>query len=58
MAKKNKNKCDNKCCETCGHLIPCGDGDHVCGTLSECVPIVDYQPSDDYFKCGGKRWTR
>ena len=56
MSKRKRNQ--NKCCETCDNLVAIGEGDHIC---YECgampiMPICEYQPTEDYFKCGGKRW--
>lgn len=43
-------------CETCEHLIACGEGDHICGAGEKKVVIVDYAPADDYMWCGGKQY--
>ena len=49
-------------CETCENLVPIGEGDHLCyevesdDGLPAIMPIVDYEPTDEYMKCGGKRW--
>lgn len=43
-------------CETCEHLIACGEGDHICDAGEEKVPIIDYAPADDYMWCGGRRY--
>lgn len=53
MAKKDK------CCETCGNLIAIGEGDHICCECGDkpIMPISEYTPTDDYFECGGKKWT-
>ena len=46
----------NKCCENCGELIPCGEGDHICGAGDAKLVLVDYAPAEDYFWCEGKCW--
>lgn len=43
-------------CETCEHLIACGEGDHICDAGENKVPIMDYSPADDYMWCGGKKY--
>lgn len=52
-----------KCCETCGNLIAIGEGDHICYEVTAddgkpaIMPISDYEPTDEYFKCRGRKWT-
>lgn len=53
---KNKTKKIEKCCENCGQLIALGEGDHMCGACAICIPISNYEPTSDYFRCGGKLW--
>lgn len=43
-------------CETCEHLIACGEGDHLCGESENKVVISDYAPTDDYMWCAGKKY--
>lgn len=51
MSRKKKNVC----CEYCGNCIPIGEGDHVCNECGEPVIVIsDYEPAEDYLKCGGK----
>ena len=51
--KKNKNKC----CETFSNLTPIGEGDHICDAVNSdngrpfIMPISEYQPTSEYFKC-------
>jgi len=45
-------------CETCGNLIPIGEGDHIC---YECkgepvMVISEYTPTEEYLACKGKRY--
>lgn len=42
-------------CDTCINLIPIGEGDHICLECGdEPILILDnYEPTDDYYKCGG-----
>lgn len=58
MSKKNKQN-QPRCCETCSNLIPIGEGDYIC---CECgkepiMPISEYDWTDDYYKCCGKKWS-
>ena len=60
--KRNRGRAPQKCCETCGNLIPIGEGDHICdeccgsdGSPSALV-LEEYAPGEDYFACGGKKW--
>ena len=56
--KKNKNKC----CETCSNLTPIGEGDHICDAVNSdngrpfIMPISEYQPTSEYFKCEGLKY--
>lgn len=51
--KKKKKVC--KCCETCEHFLPIGEGDHIC-EHNLLIVVSDYTPTEDYFRCGGSRW--
>lgn len=42
-----------KSCMTCTNCIPIGEGDHICDMTNDLV-LVEYEPSEDYFSCGGK----
>lgn len=59
MTKKSKHK---KCCENCDNLIAIGEGDHICYEMRKndeepCImPISNYQPTDEYYMCGGSKW--
>lgn len=50
------------CCEDCDNLIAIGEGDHICSEVERsdgtpCImPISGYQPTDEYFMCGGKKF--
>ena len=48
----------NRCCETCSNMIPIGSGDHICADCGgkPVIVVSDYQPTNDYFKCNGKKW--
>lgn len=52
-----------KCCETCGNMQPIGEGDHICDACCDhdgsptALVLESYLPADDYFICGGSRWT-
>lgn len=56
MSKKKKNIKKN--CETCMNLIAIGSGDHICYECGEepIMPISEYEPTDEYMKCGGKAY--
>lgn len=49
-------------CENCGNLIAIGEGGHICYEVKSddgtpaVMPISDYTPTDDYLKCGGRKW--
>ena len=49
----------NKSCENCENKIPIGEGDFICYECAEnpAIVISDYSPSDNYFKCNGKKWS-
>ena len=45
-------------CETCINMIAIGGGDHICLECDD-KPILitdDYEPTDDYYKCGGDKY--
>lgn len=46
------------CCLTCENCIPIGEGDHVCfEALDDPVLVLeDYEPTDNYFACGGSEY--
>lgn len=52
-----------KCCETCANMQPIGEGDHICDACCShdgsptALVLESYIPADDYFICGGSRWT-
>lgn len=54
MNKKSKFKG----CESCSNLIPIGEGDHICNECGDMPAMVisDYVPTDEYMKCGGRRY--
>lgn len=52
--KKKKNV--NKCCETCQHFLPIGEGDHICEESLSMV-VSEYEPTEEYFCCGGGKWV-
>lgn len=43
-------------CETCGNLIPLGEGDHMCDVDPSQLVLEDYEQTEDYFWCHGKYW--
>lgn len=51
--KKKKKAC--KYCESCANFLPIGEGDHVCQENMSIV-VSEYEPTEDYFQCGGKKW--
>ena len=48
--KRNRGRAPQKCCETC---------DECCGSDGSPSALVleEYAPGEDYFACGGKKWT-
>lgn len=55
MCVKHSN--DDYICLTCEHLIPIGEGDHICDADDEPRLILDdYEPTDDYFWCGSSEY--
>lgn len=50
------NKRIDKGRSNCAHLVPIGEGDHVCDCDERRVVLADYMPSDDYFWCKGKKF--
>lgn len=46
----------NRICETCGELTPIGEGDHICGEDPFKMPVSEYQQTEDYLWCGGRKW--
>lgn len=54
-----KEKEKNAGCEHCANLVPIGEGDHICYECGEPVmPVSGYIPTDDYLKCGGRKYER
>jgi len=49
-----------KSCENCEHCTYIGDGDYVCFADPSDAQIVksEHIPTDDYFCCEGKDWSR
>lgn len=43
-------------CETCGKLMPIGEGDHLCDEDPTMLVLSNYTATDDYFWCGGRCW--
>lgn len=43
-------------CENCENLVACGEGAHICSEGSEKVPIMEYQPTEDYLWCKGTKF--
>ena len=60
MAKKKKKVA---ACETCDNCIAIGEGDHICYEVKSddgepaIMPISEYSPTNDYLKCGGKKYV-
>lgn len=57
----SKNHQVEKDCSTCTHWLYLGEGDHVCDLETAPGALVtplteDFQFTDHYFWCGGKRW--
>lgn len=40
-------------CLFCSHFLPIGEGDHICDLEEPVLVMEDYEPTDDYFICGG-----
>lgn len=65
MGRKTKQRKPGpfKCCETCANMQPVGDGDHICDSCQgrdgspTAVILIDYEPTDDYLVCKGRKWT-
>lgn len=57
-----RRKKKNACCETCSNLIAIGEGDHICYEIEAddgtpaIMPISDYEPTEEYFKCRGRKY--
>lgn len=45
-----------KSCMTCENCVCIGEGDHICTEMT-CLVLCEYEPSEDYFKCGGKYYN-
>lgn len=43
-------------CETCEHLIACGEGDHICDAEEGKVVLSDYEQTDDFYWCKGRKY--
>lgn len=45
-------------CENCGNCTYTGEGDYVCMADHRCPIWVkeDWQPTSEYFFCGGEKW--
>lgn len=41
-------------CEYCANCTYIGDGDYICDAGITNLPLVDYQPSEDYYWCKGR----
>ena len=55
---KRKNCDPERCCETCGNLIPVGEGDCVCHEFNRPIfPIKEYMQTEDYYRCSGEAWV-
>lgn len=60
MANKKKKTAS---CETCDNCIAIGEGDHICHEVKSddgspaIMPISEYAPTNDYLKCGGKKYA-
>lgn len=60
MAKKKKKTTS---CETCDNCIAIGEGDHICYEVKSddrnpaIMPISEYAHTNDYLKCGGKKYV-
>lgn len=53
---------NGRTCETCGNLIACGEGDHLCGVCKDktgthpAMVIEGYSPAEDYMICEGEMY--
>ncbi len=49
-------KCNKTCDERCEHFCYIGDGDTICDKVyPQKFIISDWDPTDDFFWCGGVR---
>lgn len=55
---RTRPECE-RACTNCGEACAIGEGAFVCSAYNR-VPVVivmdEYQPTEEFFKCGGKRW--
>lgn len=58
MKQKAKGRIRRKSsCLVCSNCIPIGEGDHICNECGEPVVVLsEYEPTDDYLKCGGDKF--
>lgn len=53
---KRRQKQDERICQNCDNCMYDGDGGYWCLEMSKLV-MDDFEPTDDYFCCGGKMWA-
>ena len=53
-----KKQVPSHVCEGCAEFTPIGEGDHICGADPFRMVVSDYQPTDDYYWCEGRRFAK
>lgn len=53
---KRRQKQDERICQNGDNCTYDGDGGYWCLEMSKLV-MDDFEPTDDYFCCGGKMWA-
>lgn len=43
-------------CEDCENFVACGEGDHICLEGDKKVPVMGYEPTEDYLWCKGTKF--
>lgn len=54
--KKKKCRGEQKNCFNCDHFLYVGEGDHICD-IDNSLLTDDWVPTDDFYKCKGKRYA-
>ena len=53
-----KNKQKEKSCLNCEECIYIGDGDYICSVDYEHIVIADYEPTEKFNYCKGRRFKK
>lgn len=59
LKKREKRRHSNvrRRCDNCGECTYVGDGGYWC--MEHCKLVMDdFEPTEDYFVCGGKSWEQ